>query len=410
MIELLAPAGGLEQLRAALRYGADAVYLGLKDYGLRAGAGNFRRAEFEEALSLAHSMEKKIYATLNIFAYDEDIAGMVESARYLYEAGVDAVIVADPGVVSCLREELPGLCLHLSTQANTLNSASVAFWRKNGISRIVLARELRIEQIAEIHRNHPGFEIECFVHGAVCMAYSGRCLLSNYLAGRDGNQGNCAQSCRWQYHLEEMRRPGEYLPIEQDEKGTYMLSARDLNMIEHLPALMRAGVCGFKIEGRMKQPYYVGTVVRAYRQAIDHYLERPDTALPEEIRRETDMVSHREYDTGFYFGAPAHPGGADGFHQSAQHVGDIIEYMEPEKTLRLRLRNRIHVGDPLEILPASGPVIRFFVDSILVEKSAESVDTWGHPLDIVRLPLGFSVQPGDIVRGPNRNHRREGSV
>lgn len=405
MMELLSPAGGPEQLEAALRYGADAVYLGLESYGLRAKAGNFTREQYETALKKAHSMGKKIYVTLNVFAYDEDLEGMAEAARYLAETGADAAIVTDPGFIAIARREAPSLCLHLSTQANTLNSAAARFWQQSGISRVVLARELHWEQIQAIHRSNPALELEAFVHGAVCMSYSGRCLLSNYFAERDGNQGNCAQSCRWQYRLEEQRRPGKYVPIEQDERGTYILSAHDINMIRHLPLLERAGVMSCKIEGRMKQPYYVATITRAYRRALDFYEEHPGEELPDALFEETEKISHRAYDTGFFFGHPKEAGGAAGYMQSAENIGRVVEYLEG--VARIKLNNRFYVGDLLEVLRPGAENLAFHVESIYVEKNEEYADTWGHPQDIVRVPVPEEVTPGDIVRGPNRNHQRE---
>ncbi|EQB86901.1 hypothetical protein M918_11745 [Clostridium sp. BL8] len=274
--ELLAPAGNLEKLKAAINFGADAVYLGGSKLNLRAFADNFTNEELKEGIEFAHSRGKKVYVTLNVFPHNEDLEGLEEYLIDLYEIGADAIIVSDPGIIMTAKEVVPNLELHLSTQSNNVNWRSCTFWHKMGVKRIVLARELSLEEIKEIREKTPEtLELEVFVHGSMCMSYSGRCLLSNYMTGRDANRGECAQPCRYRYHLVEEKREGEYYPIYEDEKGTYIMNSKDLCMIEYIPELMSTGVVSFKIEGRMKSSYYVATVCKAYREALNEYNEKP---------------------------------------------------------------------------------------------------------------------------------------
>ena len=306
MPELLCPAGTMDALRAALHFGADAVYGGMKDYGLRAFAGNFDEAQLREAVALTHAAGKKFYLTMNILPFDDQLPGFVEAARLAQEIGVDAAIVSDIGAIVTLREQVPGLPIHVSTQASTVNSAAVRHYRALGCERVILAREVSIDRMRAIHDAVEDMELEAFVHGAACMAYSGRCLLSAALTGRSGNQGTCAQPCRWQYAVMEQKRPGEYLPVSEDKNGTYIFSARDLNLMPLLPELCRAGIASLKIEGRMKTEYYVAVVTGAYRRALDLLAEGEDafrTALPS-LLEELSSASHRESDTGFALGAP----------------------------------------------------------------------------------------------------------
>ncbi|MCK5767344.1 MAG: U32 family peptidase, partial [Candidatus Atribacteria bacterium] len=264
--ELLAPAGNLEKLKIAIIYGADAVYLGGENFGLRAGAKNFTLKALAEGINFAHERGKRIYLTLNIIAHNEDLVGLPEYVRQLKKLHLDGLIISDPGILSIVKEILPEMEIHLSTQANTTNYASVNFWYQQGVKRIILARELSLEEIKEIAQKVPDdMKIETFVHGAMCISYSGRCLLSNYMTGRDANRGDCAHSCRWKYSLMEEKRPGEYFPVYEDEKGAYFFNSKDLCMIEHVPVLIKAGISALKIEGRMKSAYYVANVVKAYR-------------------------------------------------------------------------------------------------------------------------------------------------
>lgn len=276
-LELLAPAGNLEKLKIAVIYGADAVYLGGENFGLRAGAKNFTLKQLAEGIKFAHDRGKKVYLTLNIIPHNEDLVGLPEYIAKLKGLDLDAIIISDPGVLKIVKNIIPEMEVHLSTQANTTNYVAVNFWYEQGVGRIILARELSLEEIKEIiKKSPPDMKIETFVHGAMCISYSGRCLLSNYMVGRDANKGDCAQSCRWRYYLMEETRPGEYFPVDEDEKGAYFFNSKDLCMIEHLPSLIEAGISVFKIEGRMKSSYYVATVVKAYRQLIDSYLLKPN--------------------------------------------------------------------------------------------------------------------------------------
>lgn len=408
-IELLAPAGGMEQLRVALRFGADAVYGGMKSYGLRAFAGNFDRDALREAADTAHAHGARFYVTMNILPTDADMAGFLAAAREALEAGVDAAIVSDIGAALLLHEALPELALHISTQANVLNTRTAAHLHQAmGAERIVLSRELSLRDIAAMRAAlPPELELEAFVHGAMCVAYSGRCLLSSALTGRSGNRGACAQPCRWQYHLMEEKRPGEYLPVCEDERGTYLYSAYDLCMLPHLAELRAAGIASLKIEGRMKTAYYVATVVSAYRRALD-ILECEGeeaflTAVPE-LMAELGKASHRASNTGFYYGAPEPPAGAEGFSQSMEYVGDFIAPSHAGEEALIRLKNRFYVGDRLEALTPSGSK-PFLVKRMTSAETGERLETASVAGTLLRVPVPFEIGAGDLLRGPNRNHR-----
>ena len=404
--ELLAPAGGMAQLRAALRFGADAVYGALPAFGLRAFAGNFTWEQLKEALDVTHrQFHKKFYLTLNILPYEDELPALVETARRARDMGVDAALVADLGAFLALRREAPELPLHISTQANTLNAEAARFYFDHGAERIVLARELSLGRIAALREALPNaLSLEAFVHGAMCMSYSGRCMLSDHLAGRGGNRGACAQPCRWEYALVERKRPGEYWPIEEDGRGTYLLSAYDLNMLSHLPELLAAGVSSLKIEGRMKTEYYVATVVGAYRRALDALAdgETAYRALLPELEQELRKASHRPFNTGFYFGPPSPMAGAAGFSQEMEYVAQVESWAEGRAILRLK--NRFYVGDTLELLSPRG-VFPFPVESITLTDTGEPKDTVSIAGQRVTIPLAFPAEPGDFLRGPNRNHQ-----
>ena len=408
-MELLAPVGGMEQLRAAVRFGADAVYGGMKSYGLRAFAGNFDPTQLREAVRFAHANNVKFYVTMNILPTDADMQGFLAAAQDALDAGVDAAIVSDIGAALMLHEELPGLPIHISTQANVLNARTAEhFHRMMGAERIVLSRELSMADIAAMRQNLPEeLEMEAFVHGAMCVAYSGRCLLSNALTGRSGNRGACAQPCRWQYHLVEEKRPGEYLPVCEDERGTYLYSAYDLCMLPHLHELQKAGVISLKIEGRMKTAYYVATVVSAYRRALDLLENKGEeaflAAVPE-LMEELRKASHRASNTGFYYGAPEPAAGAEGFSQSMEYVGDFIAPQDANGEALIRLKNRFYVGDELEALTPAGSQ-RFTVERMTLETTGENVQTASVAGTLIRIPVPFPVDNGDLLRGPNRNHR-----
>lgn len=401
--ELLAPAGNLEKLKVAVLYGADAVYLGGRHFGLRAGAGNFGEEELAEGVCFAHERGARVYVTVNIFAHNSDLDTLPDYLDSIRAAGVDGVIVSDPGVIELVRRLHPGLPVHLSTQANTTNWAAAGFWERQGVSRIVLARELSLAEIKEI-RERAGVELEIFIHGAMCVSYSGRCLLSNYFTGRDANRGDCAQPCRWRYALVEEKRPGEYLPIEEDGRGTYFLGSRDLCLIEHIPALLEAGISSFKIEGRMKSVNYVAGVVKAYRQALDAYLEDPesyrfDPAWLEEISK----VSHRDYTTGFLFGSPGPSGQhyeGEIYRRSHTFVGLVRGYEQGERIALVEQRNRFAVGDEVEIMVPKGNGFKQTV-TVIYDEEGNSVEAAPHPRQMVRVPVDCALPEYSIIRKIN---------
>ena len=354
-IELLAPAGDMERLRMSLAYGADAVYLAGTDFGMRSFAGNFTPEELKQAVALCHSRGVAVHVTCNTMPRNGEIARMLEWLSYLQELGVDAAILADVGVLSLLKKHAPKLKAHISTQASVSNYQAAAAWYELGASRVILARELSLDEIREIRAKAPReLEIEAFVHGAMCVSYSGRCLLSNYMTGRDANRGACAQPCRYQYALVEEKRPGEYFPIGEDAGGAYIMNSKDMCMIDHIPELIDAGLDSLKIEGRAKSAYYAAVVTGAYRHAIDAALEgRP---LDPVWRDEVEKVSHRPYSTGFYFGEP-------GQHTShSRYVRDwqimaVVTSCAPDGTALCELRNKLSAGDELELVgPGLKPV------------------------------------------------------
>jgi len=405
--ELLCPAGSMEALKTALHFGADAVYGGMKRFGLRAFAGNFDEEQLREAVALCHGKGKKFYLTMNVFPFDDQMDDFVETARIAHEIGVDAAIVSDIGAVVTLREKVPGLTLHVSTQASTVNTAAVKHYQSLGCERVILARETSIERMGKMIAQLDGMEVETFVHGAACMAYSGRCLLSAAMVGRSGNQGECAQPCRWQYHVVEEKRPGEYLPVCEDDNGTYIFSAKDLCLMPVLPQLIEAGVSSLKIEGRMKTEYYVATVTAAYRRALDLYAKSPaafEVALPA-LMAELACASHRDSDTGFALERPQQPGGAEGFHQEREYIARAIADSRAGENAHFLLKNRFHAGDDLELLTPDG-VKQIKAVPFLREKTGEMVDTLGVGGEIIAMQLDCDVRTGDILRGEVRNHRR----
>ena len=354
-IELLAPAGDMERLRMSLAYGADAVYLAGTDFGMRSFAGNFTPEELKQAVALCHSRGVAVHVTCNTMPRNGEIARMPEWLSYLQELGVDAAILADVGVLSLLKKHAPKLKAHISTQASVSNYQAAAAWHELGASRVILARELSLDEIREIRAKAPReLELEAFVHGAMCVSYSGRCLLSNYMTGRDANRGACAQPCRYQYALVEEKRPGEYFPIGEDAGGAYILNSRDMCMIDHIPELIDAGLDSLKIEGRAKSAYYAAVVTGAYRHAIDAALA--GQPLEPVWRDEVEKVSHRPYSTGFYFGEP-------GQHTShSRYVRDwqimaVVTSCAPDGTALCELRNKLSAGDELELVgPGLKPV------------------------------------------------------
>jgi len=398
--ELLAPAGNPEKLRMALRYGADAVYLGGKDFSLRAFSGNFSLEEIKTATLFAHGLQKKVYVTVNIFPHNEDLVQLPEYIASLRDIGIDGLIIADLGVFRIARAVAPDIPLHISTQANNTNWSSVLCWQEMGAQRVVLARELSLEEMKLI-RGKTSLELEVFVHGAMCISYSGRCLLSNYLTGRDANRGECAQPCRWKYSLLEETRPNVYLPVREDERGTYIFNSKDLCLLEQIPELVDAGMNSFKIEGRMKSVYYVAIVVKAYREAIDRYFADPSTyTLQSKWREEINKISHREYTQGFYCkktGPEDQIYGSSSYIQPYDFVGLVKGYDHQTKMALVEQRNRFMVGDEVEIVQ---PGKDFFQQRItaIINEAGETVDTAPHPQQLVRIPMDEDVVEFAMLR------------
>ena len=396
MIELLSPAGNRERLEYALAYGADAVYMAGSRYSLRAFADNFEPDELKSALELVHSKGKKAYITVNIYAHNSDIDGMEDYFRFLYDIGADAVLVSDLGVLEAAKKGAPELPVHISTQANVTNYAAARFFCNAGAERIVLARELSIEEIALIHQKVPQAELEAFVHGAACISYSGRCLLSDYLTGRSANQGKCAQPCRWGYELVPQGRADSF-PIAQDERGTYILNSKDLCMIDHLDELADAGVTSFKIEGRMKTAYYTAAVTNAYRRATDR-LEaglEPDPALKEELAK----AANREFTTGFYFGPVQNGQRYESSKCRQSHEFSAVVLSSNGEYLTLEQRNRFRVGDVLEVLSPEPSRCgqKFTVESIISSQGC-SVQAAPNPQERVKVPCTLRLEYMDILR------------
>lgn len=395
-MELLAPAGNYEKFLTALHFGADAVYLAGNRFGLRAFAGNFSDEEIKKAVALAHSLKKKVYVTLNIIAHDADFEGLKDYLLFLQnEAKVDAVIVADVGIMQFVRINAPLLDIHLSTQANIINSYSANFFAELGVKRLILARELSLKEIANIRKNlSPKVQIEVFVHGAMCMAYSGRCLLSNYLSGRDSNHGECVQACRWKYYVREVSRDDE-LEVEEDDKGSYIFNSRDLNMLPYLKELKDAGVDSIKIEGRMKSSFYVATVVNAYRMALDILPKKPTEEICEELMK----ASHRRYTTGFYFDETNRQYQEDSTPVQNSEFVALVTSDGDGKTVEVEMRNKFSVGDTLEIL---SPNKKIFNKKIKVEKiissEGETVDSAKKVQEKVVINCPYLLKKGDILR------------
>lgn len=424
--ELLAPAGDMERLEAAIIYGADAVYVGGKQFGLRMRAANFDAGELKQAVALAHASGVKLYVTVNIFARNADLTDLPEHLLFLESIGVDAIIVADPGVLALAKKTAPGLAVHLSTQANTTNREAAAFWAGQGVSRIVLARELSLQEIIEI-KESVDTELEVFVHGAMCISYSGRCLLSSHMTGRDANQGDCAQACRWKYHLVEEKRPGQYFPVWEDDRGTYILSSRDLCLLSRIPDLIKAGVGCFKIEGRVKSVHYVATVTKVYRQAIDRYMAmagatvRPvsdDESSNSPLKQggglagpgqfsmdpswleELGKVSNREYITDFLKGqgSEAGHGRVEALYcRPYTFVGMVQGYDQQRGLALVQQRNRFCVGEKLELLTPRGPNLELTVEK-MYDGQGELIEAAPHPCQEVLLPMPQAVPRYSLLR------------
>lgn len=407
--ELLCPAGSMTGLKAALHFGADAVYGAMKRYGLRSFAANFDEDELETAVRLTHAAGKKFYLTLNALPYDDDMDGFITAARTAAEIGTDAAIVSDLGAIVTLRKQVPHLPVHVSTQANTLNTASARHYADLGCTRVILAREMSLDRIRRISQDLDGkIELESFVHGASCVAYSGRCLLSSVLTGRSGNQGACAQPCRWKYAVVEEKRPGEYMPVTEDENGTYIFSAHDLCLMPLLAELCSVGLASIKIEGRMKTEYYVAVVTGAYRRALDMLAQGEENfrqALPG-LTEELACASHRASDMGFLQGPPEVPGGAEGFYQTREYIARVEIGAQAGQETVFELKNRFFAGDRLELMTARG-VIPVEAVPFIREKTGEVLSTFGTGGERIRMRLPVETRSGDMLRGPVRNHRTD---
>ena len=402
--ELLIPAGNLETLKTAVIYGADAVYIGGDLYGLRAKAKNFSPEEMRCGIEFAHQYGKKVYVTANITAHNEDLAGIRQYFKELKafgESRPDALIISDPGVFCVAQEEVPEIDLHISTQANNTNYETFRFWHKLGATRVVSARELSLKELIELRANIPaGMEMETFIHGAMCIAYSGRCLLSNYFTGRDANLGACTHSCRWRYHIVEETRPGEYLPIEENERGTYIFNSKDLCMIEYIPELIGAGIDSFKIEGRMKTALYVATVARTYRRAIDEYYLDP--ALYEknkpEYLEEIKKGVNRQFTTGFFFGKPAHEDqiyNHNTYEKAYTYLGTIAG--ERDGFYELEQKNKFSVGETIEIITPKGDTIKTEVRRI-TDMDGNEMESCPHPQQVIYADFGVKLNTYDMIR------------
>ena len=398
--ELLAPAGNLEKMKMALLYGADAVYLGGKAFGLRAFGGNFSREELREGVEFAHKLGRKVYVTVNIFPHNSDLAGLPDYLRYLAEVQVDALLVADLGVFMMAREIIPEMELHISTQANNTNWASVNAWKKLGAKRVVLAREMSLAEIREI-REKCAVDLEMFVHGAMCISYSGRCLMSNYFTGRDANRGSCAQACRWKYHLVEETRPGQYIPIVEDDRGTYIFNSKDMCLLPHLADVIASGVDSLKIEGRMKSVHYVASIVKAYRLAIDSYFADPEHfQIAPEWLAELDKVSHRAYTTGFYFNKPTAEDqiyGNSSYEQTSDFIGLVLDYDAKTGFATVEQRNNMKCGQEIEVFQPQGGLFRQTIVEMLDEDGA-AIQVAPHAQQIVKMRMAQPVEAYAILR------------
>lgn len=374
--EILAPAGSLDRLKIAIDFGADAVYIGGGRLNLRAFSDNFTNEEMAEGIKYCHDRGKKLYVTMNVFPRNHDLKGVEEYIKGLYDLGVDAIIVADPSIVAAAKVAAPNLEIHLSTQANITNWMATKFWYDQGVKRIVLARELTLKEITEINEKTPeGCELEVFIHGSMCVAYSGRCLISNYMLGRDANKGICSNACRYKYYIVEETRPGEYYPIVEDDDGTYIMNSKDLCMIEHIPEIVRSGVHSLKIEGRMKNEFYVASTVKAYREAVDAYCENPEGyKFKQEWLDAVLKISHRQYHTGFFFGKMGEQTyDVSSYIRDYDIVGIVQSYDEETKEATILQKNRVFEGDEVEVLRAHTPYFNVKLNEMFdVEKKTNT--------------------------------------
>ena len=402
--ELLVPASSLEVLKVAVIYGADAVYIGGEAFGLRAKAKNFSKEDMREGIAFAHAHGVKVYVTVNILAHNRDLEGVREYLQELKEIGPDALIIADPGIFMYAKEICPEIERHISTQANNTNYETYRFWYNLGAKRVVSARELSLEEIREIRAHIPDdMEIETFIHGAMCISYSGRCLLSNFMAGRDANQGACTHPCRWKYSVVEEKRPGEYMPVFENERGTFIFNSKDLCMVEHMEDILTSGIDSLKIEGRMKTALYVATVARTYRKAIDDYFADPE--LYEKnmdwYKAEISKCTYRQFTTGFYFGKPDEN---TQIYDNNTYVNEyiylgIVEAVK-DSLCRIEQRNKFCVGDSIEIMKPDGTNVPVTVEAMYTEEG-ESVDSAPHPKQVLWIKLSMPPQEFDLLRQKN---------
>ncbi len=400
--ELLIPASSLEVLKTAVRFGADAVYIGGEVFSLRAKSKNFSADDMREGIAFAHKHHVRVFVTANILAHNSDLDGIRAYFKELKDIGPDALIISDPGVFAIAKEICPEIEVHISTQANNTNYMTYLFWHNLGAKRVVCARELSIEEIKDIRRHIPdSLEIETFVHGAMCISYSGRCLLSNYFTGRDANQGACTHPCRWKYAVVEESRPGEYLPVEENERGTYIFNSKDLCMIEHIPELIDAGIDSFKIEGRMKTALYVAVVARTYRQAIDDYLKDPAlyaSKIPY-YQDEISKCTYRQFTTGFFFGKPTHETqiyDSNTYVKEYTYLG-IIEEEGSRGMYLLEQKNKFSVGETIEVMKPDGQDIQVRVEAI-TDEQGQPMESCPHPKQMIYVNLGTALEPGDLLR------------
>lgn len=401
-VELLVPASSLEVLKTAVKYGANAVYIGGEVFGLRAKAKNFTIEEMKEGVEFAHKYGVRVFVTANILAHNADLEPVKAYFNDLKEVGPDALIIADPAIFTIAKEMMPETEIHISTQANNTNYGTYNFWYNLGAKRVVTARELSIREIKEIRENIPeDMEIETFIHGAMCISYSGRCLLSSFMANRDANKGACTHPCRWKYAVMEESRPGEYMPIEENERGTYIFNSKDLCMIEHIPELIDAGIDSFKIEGRMKTALYVATVARTYRMAIDDYLEDPakyEANIPK-YKTLISQCTYRQYTTGFFFGKPDENTqiyDSNVYERDYVYLGLVGEHVEGT-SYRLEQKNKFCVGDTIEVMKADGRDIEVKVLSIK-DVDGNEMESCPHPKQQLIIDLGMELEMGDVLR------------
>ena len=399
--EILSPSGDYESLCAAVRFGADAIFLAGKSFGMRTASKNFDNGELKRATELAHANNVKIYVTCNTLPRNDEFADLPEFLMYCQDIGVDAFIIADLGVFSYAKKYAPNVARHISTQAGIVNYETANYFYNEGAERVVLARELPLDQIATIRAKTPReLQIECFVHGAMCVSFSGRCLISSYMTGRDANRGDCCQPCRWKYHLYEENREGQFFPVEENENGTFLYNSRDLCMIEHIPELVNAGISSFKIEGRAKSAYYTAVTTNAYRQAVDLYSKSPDNfILPQWIKDELDKISHREYNTGFYFGTQPGQVTKNGGYIRHYDVVAMCEGKQDDKIV-ITQRNRFFVGDELDVLPPSGISYKIKVEALQTEYG-ELVENAPHPMQKLFLTTNADIPQGSYLRKKN---------